>query len=697
MIGLSRRYFVVATTTSVLVVRTIAASFWICGRLTVGTTKTPTIRTVITHVHSLNSLERKGRRQQQRLFSTSRIQRLVVPWNIRNNTIRHNNHSTNNNGPIMTDIHTITSPTSMMPSITNQKEPQNPYWTVCPKCYGEGKLFKTPSRKARLRYKRTKINPQNETDNGCDDDGTAATTTTTTTTTIVTASRGIIPPNQRIDPCPTCHQSGLLPSSTKPIIRNDQFPHIIIVGGGLGGLACHVACSQRGISSQVMERDDNFLQRSQGYGLTMQQASKALKGFGIPTLSSGITSTKHVVHLPNGTVVGEWGLRKWKGIVENEDVGSNNKNSNKRQNIHVARQALRQELLTQALIHNADGIYWNHKLLEYHSLEDGRLDLVFQVGDETKHYQADLIVGADGIRSTVRQQTIGENVTPLRYLDCLVILGICPLNRLTNTHPLLDGETVFQTADGTTRIYVMPYSQTECMWQLSFPMSEDDANDVSRQGPACLKQTAINKCHTWHDPIPDVLQHTPTELISGYPVYDRELLTLDRLTSQGNAAVTLLGDAAHPMSPFKGQGANQALLDALSLARSIYKTFSSPCRLEDTTNANINTNANTNAHTNTNPRQVLLQKALTEYHEEMIGRSAVKVQASALAAQFLHTDIAIQRGNVTRGAAAAAAAAATASTQEIESVFSNQTIDQGNECTSDRQPSIVESNGKTNG
>jgi salicylate hydroxylase len=75
------------------------------------------------------------------------------------------------------------------------------------------------------------------------------------------------------------------------------------------------------------------------------------------------------------------------------------------------------------------------------------------------------------------------------------------------------------------------------------------------------------------------------------------------------------------MSPFKGQGANQAMLDALSLARVLYK----------------------------NPESSFLET----YQEEMLARSAVKVKASADAADFLHTDVAIQKGNVTRGAAAA--------------------------------------------
>lgn len=114
---------------------------------------------------------------------------------------------------------------------------------------------------------------------------------------------------------------------------------------------------------------------------------------------------------------------------------------------------------------------------------------------------------------------------------------------------------------------MMPYSQDVVMWQMSFPMTKEEAQALSAQGPDALKQEAIRRA-PWHDPIPQVLSTTRLSKITGYPVYDREMLSVEHFKNAGNT--TLIGDAAHPMSPFKGQGANRALLDALALAREIY-------------------------------------------------------------------------------------------------------------------------------
>lgn len=467
-------------------------------------------------------------------------------------------------------------------------EKKETYWTICSECYGCGKKNLRLRKKARLRYQ-IAINEFEK-----------------------TQSEGKFSVRPKITQylCDNCSGSGLIPASSCPLVDSENYPHVAIIGAGIGGVALAVACLHRGIPFTLYERDSSFDARAQGYGLTLQQASNAIKGFGLFHLKDGGKSTRHVVHTTEGKEIVEWGLRTHSKV----------KKSPKRINVHIPRQALRLALLEQLGEH--DTVQWGHRLVGFRHCEDRSVELSFQVNGEMKNVKADLVVGADGLRSVVRSLLIGESITPLRYLDYMVILGICSLEAVKDVESsLLDSTTVFQTVNGHERIYMMPYSLDSVMWQLSFPMPEDEAKVLSGRGAQALKDEACRRAQ-WHEPIPQILSATLPAKISGYPVYDRELLKSELLEKVG--AVTLIGDAAHPMSPFKGQGANQALLDALALARHISVSCATLPKWRETG---------------------LRKIVLTEFEEEMLARSASKVKDSAEAVKLLHSKGVLREGD----------------------------------------------------
>jgi 2-polyprenyl-6-methoxyphenol hydroxylase-like FAD-dependent oxidoreductase len=475
-----------------------------------------------------------------------------------------------------------------------QLEKEQSLWAMCQECLGSGKKRHKLGKRARIQYQLA-----------CDDfaqtDGTGP---------------APIRPKGHPYTCPTCNRLGIVRAANHPAPDTKQYPHVAIIGGGIGGVALAVACLHRGIPFTIYERDNSFNARSQGYGLTLQQASKAIEAFGIVDLKESIISTRHVVHNTEGKIMGEWGMRKW------QHAGT--RLAPKRTNIHISRQALRLALLEQ--LGGEQAVQWGHQLINFKDHNDKGVELQFNVNGEIKTSKADVLVGSDGIRSSVRKLLIGEEASPLRYLGCMVILGICPLVALQDANQeLLDSATVFQTANGIDRIYVMPYSSDSVMWQLSFPISEQDAKTLSAQGPEALKEEAVKKTR-WHNPVPQIVSATQASHVTGYPAYDKELLQPNLTETWGN--VTLLGDAAHPMSPFKGQGANQALLDALVLARTISKVCRpiSAWKKEDIRNT-----------------------VLLPFETKMLERTASKVNDSAEAAKFLHSDIVLMEGNKTRG------------------------------------------------
>ncbi len=196
-------------------------------------------------------------------------------------------------------------------------------------------------------------------------------------------------------------------------------------------------------------------------------------------------------------MIGEWGKKK---------ETTNNKKT-KQKNVHIPRQSLRMQLLAQ--LKDNYSVKWGYRLMNLSQNNDGKTELVFQAHDTVEKVEADLVVGADGIRSMVRELSIGREVNPLCYTGYIVILGICSLDEIIDTkNSLLDSETIFQTVNGHERIYVMPYSQDAVMWQMSFPIAEEEARTLSHKGADALKQEAIRRA-PWHNPIPQILSATP--------------------------------------------------------------------------------------------------------------------------------------------------------------------------------------------
>jgi len=421
----------------------------------------------------------------------------------------------------------------------------------------------------------------------------------------------------QIDTCKHCDASGLVPSEQFPEPDTKKYPDIAIIGGGIWWVALAVACLHRGIPYTLYERDESFDSRAQWYGLTLQQASKAMIWLWITHLKKGLISIMHIVHDQTGKVIGQW----WRRKLSEKEL----EKRTKPRNIHISRQSLRAQLIDQ--LDNMRGMKWWYCLKNLSRTQQWKIQLEFQTVDTIQSETVDLVVWADGIRSTVRSLTIGEDIAPLKYLWCIVILWICPLEKLKDIQSaLLDSETVFQTVNGHERIYMMPYDRDTIMWQLSFPMCEKEAKTLSKKWSEALQNESIKRLWDWHSPIPEILRATDISNISWYPVYDREILKPDFFKNFWN--ITLLWDAMHPMSPFKGQWANQALLDALDLARDIVKKCDS----------------------DSGWREKWLRKTLlTDFEKNMIERSSPKVRDSAIAVEMLHSEAVLHSEDTPRG------------------------------------------------
>jgi 2-polyprenyl-6-methoxyphenol hydroxylase-like FAD-dependent oxidoreductase len=178
----------------------------------------------------------------------------------------------------------------------------------------------------------------------------------------------------------------------------------------------------------------------------------------------------------------------------------------------------------------------------------------FENGSEVT---ADLLVGADGIHSRVREQMFPG--VPLRYSGQTCFRGISEI-----ALPGHLAHTCKEIWGGKNRFGFSPVSPSQVYWfapQLS-PPGVDELPDARRR-------LLLDAYRTFPSPVPDILAATRIEDTIRTDLYDFAPIAR---WSENNVA--LLGDAAHAMTPNLGQGGAQAVEDAHALARQFQQTAS---------------------------------------------------------------------------------------------------------------------------
>lgn len=169
---------------------------------------------------------------------------------------------------------------------------------------------------------------------------------------------------------------------------------------------------------------------------------------------------------------------------------------------------------------------------------------------------ADILIGADGIHSTVRRQLYPSEVEP-HFAQQLLWRGA------VDAEPFLGDHTMIIAGHFNQRIVVYPiargdrkgYRLTNWICQIAVPDDAPAREDWNRSVP---RDRALEAFDNWRVPwidLPALIKRTPE-------VYEFPLLDRDPVQTWTLGRVTLVGDAAHPMQPIGSQAGSQAIIDA---------------------------------------------------------------------------------------------------------------------------------------
>ncbi|KAL0425560.1 UNVERIFIED_CONTAM: Zeaxanthin epoxidase, chloroplastic [Sesamum radiatum] len=288
---------------------------------------------------------------------------------------------------------------------------------------------------------------------------------------------------------------------------------ILIAGGGIAGLVFALAAKRSGFDVRVFEKDFTAVRGEGRQRGPIQLLCSALalleridRDVAREVMEAGYVTGDRNNGLADGKT-GEWFV-KYDFLTPAVVKG-----------VPVTRVICRMEL--QSVVVNAvgeDAVINNSKVVDF--VSDAHKVTVFL--ENGQQYEGDILVGADGLRSTVRSKLFGPQ------------------------------EPKYKVFLGTNQFLVaLDIGKGRMQWYAF--VKEARESPVFHTGN---KNMLLQRYRDWCDEVVTVIRKTPEDTIMRRPIYDQ-----DMIASWGRDRVILVGDAAHAMLPNLGQGGSMAIED----------------------------------------------------------------------------------------------------------------------------------------
>ena len=325
---------------------------------------------------------------------------------------------------------------------------------------------------------------------------------------------------------------------------------VMIVGGGIGGLATALSLHQAGIDAAVYEAVPEI--RPLGVGINLlPHAVRELSELGLEArLDAVAIRTRELIY------TNKFGQTIWR-----EDRGLDAGYRWPQYSIH---RGTLQMLLFEAAVERLgrERIRTDRRLVDFEAA-GGRVRARFASRDGKEHLaEADVLIAADGIHSTVRQR-IHPDEGPPKWNGAILWRAV------TEARPFLTGRSMVMAGHQNQKFVCYPISREAAErgrslvnWIAELRFAPDHVwarEDWNRPGKL---EDFLPAFESWDYGWLDV----PALIRGARAVYEFPMVDRDPVERWSFGRVTLLGDAAHPMYPIGSNGASQAILDARILA-----------------------------------------------------------------------------------------------------------------------------------